>query len=385
VSKAPLKPQQRLIILRQYLIPRLLHRLVLGRTPTAVLLDDFDHTIRSSVRRWICLPPSSPVAFLYATQGKGGLGIPCLRTAIPRMRHRRIERMRDSPNGDVAAMCTHPAIRRDLERTRRLLKVGVVTVDTKASEESHWSKTLYETYDGRSLSRAGEAPYTHRWVGGDLAYLSGKEYIHMLRLRINALPLRARLARGRPSFPKTCRAGCPLPETVGHLGICPSVHDNVSKRHNDIVAQLARYLRERGRDVATEVSFRMTPGSTTGSLRPDLVVRCVEKNYVLDVQVVGPNRDLRMAAADKVLKYDIPLIREQLTVGGVPPRVRGIIVSTSGIWDATSVGVLEELGLPKSKILNLTCLAMQGTLRVWRAHNAVKRVTTRGYRAPAAT
>jgi len=381
VTRAPLKPQQRLILIRQYVIPRILHRLLLGPTPTASLLEDIDNTIRLKVKYWLRLPQSSPVAFLYASQGDGGLGIPCLRTLIPRIRCGRIDRMRNSSNPDIASICEHPSIIKDYSKTQALGRYRGVNVDSGKSEKEFWRTALTDHYDGVPLKRASDAPFTHNWVRGNVAYLSGREYTQMIHLRINALPVRARLARGRPNLPKTCRIGCPQVETIGHLGICPSVADVVSKRHNDVVLQLARYLHEVGLTVRREVVYRTDASSLTGSLRPDLVINKSDSAYVLDVQIVGPNRNMMEAAALKERKYNVPIICDALKQFR-QIKFGGIIVNTSGVWHAQSVALLSDLGLSKSKIQNITCMAMQGTLRVWRAYNAVKRVLDKRGRPP---
>ena len=201
----------------------------------------------------------------------------------------------------------------------------------------------------------------------------------MIHLRVNALPTRARLARGRPNLSSLCRFGCEHAETIAHLGLCPSVSSNVSKRHDDVVDRLARYLHQAGSTVAKEVSFLQgSGGSRVGSLRPDLLVTRGTTATILDVQIVGPSRNLEQAAALKKQKYDCALIKRQLALRGLTvDSVTGIIINTSGVWLKSSVTSLLSLGLSKSKIKNLTCQVLQGTLRVWRGYQGLKG-TTRG-------
>ncbi|KAL1486454.1 hypothetical protein MTO96_031379 [Rhipicephalus appendiculatus] len=72
LSKAPLKPQQRLEALRHYLIPRLIHRLVLGPM-SSKLLKMLDMMIRATLRRWLNLPMDVTLGFFYASVPEGGL------------------------------------------------------------------------------------------------------------------------------------------------------------------------------------------------------------------------------------------------------------------------------------------------------------------------
>lgn len=73
VSKAPLRPQQRLVILRFHLLPRLYHRLVLGPW-TNDLLRKMDASIRGPVRRWLNLPHNTPLGFSMPQLLRGASG-----------------------------------------------------------------------------------------------------------------------------------------------------------------------------------------------------------------------------------------------------------------------------------------------------------------------
>lgn len=60
INGATLKLQQRLVILRQYLLPRLYHSLVLGPV-TAKLLLRIDYSVRAATRRCLALPYDAPL------------------------------------------------------------------------------------------------------------------------------------------------------------------------------------------------------------------------------------------------------------------------------------------------------------------------------------
>ncbi|KAH7959421.1 hypothetical protein HPB49_010998 [Dermacentor silvarum] len=70
ISKAPLKPQQRLVVLKYYMIPQLYHRLVLNPVPAKLLLK-IDSLIRAGVRQWLVLPHDVPLRFFYARTEHG--------------------------------------------------------------------------------------------------------------------------------------------------------------------------------------------------------------------------------------------------------------------------------------------------------------------------
>ncbi|KAL3220279.1 hypothetical protein MRX96_029962 [Rhipicephalus microplus] len=119
LAKAPLKPQQRLVALGFYLIPRLVHRLVLGPL-SAKMLFKLDRSIRVAVRHWLNLPHDVPLGFLYAPVPVGGLGILCLRTTIPGMRIKQLNGLLHSSHYPCAAAATTETMIRRHGRQRAL-------------------------------------------------------------------------------------------------------------------------------------------------------------------------------------------------------------------------------------------------------------------------
>jgi len=64
VTKAPLRPQQRLYALNIHLIPSLLHHLTFMST-TKKFLKSIDLRIRAAVRGWLKIPKGVPNSFFY--------------------------------------------------------------------------------------------------------------------------------------------------------------------------------------------------------------------------------------------------------------------------------------------------------------------------------
>lgn len=101
LSKAPLKPQQRLHVLRVALIPQLYHKLILGYVMIGSL-NMTDRMIRSELRGWLHLPKDAPTAFFHTAIAQGGLGIPSVRCQAPHLRKIRLTNIR-LPNLDQVA------------------------------------------------------------------------------------------------------------------------------------------------------------------------------------------------------------------------------------------------------------------------------------------
>ena len=77
LSKSALRPQQRMAVLREQVVPGLLHQLILGDTSKKTLRN-LDITIRRNIRAWLHLPPDFPTPMFHARAQDGGLQIPSL-------------------------------------------------------------------------------------------------------------------------------------------------------------------------------------------------------------------------------------------------------------------------------------------------------------------
>lgn len=105
LRRAPLKPQQRIHITRHHLVPKIAHQLVLQRV-TAKLLLGLDRIVRGEIRGALRLPKDTPLGYFHARPVNGGLGIPCLRTQIPRLRAARMGKLAESRDKDIQALAT---------------------------------------------------------------------------------------------------------------------------------------------------------------------------------------------------------------------------------------------------------------------------------------
>ena len=92
LKSAPLKPQQRIYIIRAHLLPKLHHQLVLSRSRGGVL-NILHRVVRKSVRAWLGLPHDATNSFIHTDIKHGGFGIPALRLTIPFMKRARLRRL----------------------------------------------------------------------------------------------------------------------------------------------------------------------------------------------------------------------------------------------------------------------------------------------------
>jgi hypothetical protein len=370
ISAAPLKPAQRLVILKDYLIPRLMHGMVCGEPPSAATLRKCDQRIRNVVKRkWLHLEDSVPTGYLYAKIAQGGLGLPCLLTLIPRTALSRMTKLTKSKSDVVKWAASSESFTKALDKTRKLCKALHCTIETSQQENEYWAKRLHSTFDGAHLRAAEKVPDVHRWVLG-MPFLSGREYINLVKCRINALPTRARLARGRREYNRQCRYGCDQAESLNHITqTCPTTHRATIKRHDDVCKFVTKRLIRKGLEVQREKLYR-EPGRP--GLKPDIIVITNDRIHVLDVEICGTSRDMDRARQDKIGKYRVAWLSRLLPH---PERHRvygSITLSSTGIWQRESAADLTQLGFTKSMLVDLTVSVVQGSLRIFRMFQSSK-------------
>ena len=89
ISRASIKPCQRLNILKVHLLPSLVHKHTFDEV-TLGSLNSADYAIRGVTKHWLHLPKDIPKPFYHAPVKSGGLGILQLRQWVPRLRVRRL-------------------------------------------------------------------------------------------------------------------------------------------------------------------------------------------------------------------------------------------------------------------------------------------------------
>ena len=103
ITKVPLKRQQRLKILRSFLIPRWYYKLSLSRMNIKTLRV-MDKSMRGCIKKWISLPKDIPIAYINTSCNVGSMGIPSLATTIPYLIYSRMESLKDSSSRIVRSV-----------------------------------------------------------------------------------------------------------------------------------------------------------------------------------------------------------------------------------------------------------------------------------------
>jgi len=342
LTTAPLKPQQRMFALRTMVLPSLYHQLVLGQTNIS-LLNKLDVAIRASIRKWLALPHDVPNPYFHADFKDGGLAFPSLRWIIPLQRFHRLRKLKGVEDVELPE-AMEQFIQLEVKRVEQRLNDQGRAITTMALYKERFAKLLHQSNDGRPLEKSRKVVSQHQWVVDGNLFVSGKDFVFMNKLRINAIPLRSRMARGRLRD-RHCRAGCNDAETLHHvLQICHRTHAPRIKRHDACVDYMVRQVQQKY-TIIKEPKFQLK----TGLLKPDVLMKRDTSAIVVDAQVVGERAALDQAHRAKISKYKVleKIIKDKYSVESVV--FTSLTISSRGIWSRQSFEHLLKLGILKAK------------------------------------
>ena len=292
ITKAPLKPQQRLKILREHLIPKLLHQLVIS-TVGSGSLKHLDALTRSYTKKWLKIKINCSKAIFHATADDGGLNIQSFLYLVPLLRYGRNCKLLgyDDPlTHIVTENVTTPAP-----------VIAGTPVTTKGDVREHFGKLLHSSVDGKGLLYHTTCPKVHQWVRtAHHKWLTGRDFIRAVHLRHNLLPSGMMLSRLSSAHSKSCPVCVNAPYTVAHiLQQCPRSHGARIKRHNAICKYVAETMTKLGFKVEWEPMLR----TTEGPLKPDLLASIGECAYIIDIAICSDGIDPDKVYLDKITKY----------------------------------------------------------------------------------
>lgn len=372
ITKAPLKPYQRLRVLCGAVIPKYMHSLVLGRVGTGQLRN-MDLMIRSHVKRWLYFPKDLPTAYIYARVRDGGLGITNLSVQVPLVKKLRLQRFLTQENDTAKAIKHSFYIKRQLDWCdSRLEHIGNDVSKSRVSQ--YWRNVLYGMVDTSDLKDACKDTSSNSWVVDQAHEISGMEYIHYHHVRAGSLPSKARLARGSERE-RLCRAGCLVSETNYHIvQQCQRTHGGRIFRHDRIVDMLYSHLNSRADcKVVKEPRFK----TELGLRKPDLLISEGNKTIVLDVQIVG-GRDMKRDYLQKCNKYrEIrgfeTLVKRKCFTNTI--EFQSLTISFKGLIEENSSKLLDKLGINEQLKFRMVTSVLRGAWLNWTSFNRMTTTT----------
>lgn len=362
LHKLRAKPQQKLYILREVLLPRFHYYFSFYSYAVKTYLD-FDVSVRKFVKNLLHLPKDVPNAFFYSTILDGGLGLFNARWRAPLLRFNKLKLFGRNFGGFSDAVCNHIASASD--SILNYLKLGDGNLISNSKDIcSYFKNMLYNSNDGRDLDLAGRVNGQNNWLRPN-NFISGRDFINFIKLRINALPSKVRLTRGdRNLSNKMCRHGCDLTETTYHVvQQCPRTHGWRVRRHDRVV----QYLQKRNTSDFKTCFVEPRIITDRGLRKPDLIIVEDGSATVVDVQVTGNDRNfLNDFNSNKINYYGghpgfVTAVRNQYNVADV--KVLALTISFKGLFNRRSVTSLLAEGLVRRRDLPfIASKAMVGTL-----------------------
>ncbi len=198
LTLAPLKPYQRLEVLKTSLVPRLLHKLVLGEAHRNTLTK-MDRMIRAVVRKWIRLPKDTSLAYLHSPFWVGGLNIPSLSTTIPIWQRSRSMKFLYSTSQIDRVLSELPSFQKALIKVNRPCRIGEAITSIKETREE-WAKQLALSVDGKDLT-INDMDASSHLILEKPTIVFPPLHLQEIQLRGGVLPTKARGERGRKTCP----------------------------------------------------------------------------------------------------------------------------------------------------------------------------------------
>ena len=367
LSKAPLKPHQRLKILTTVLLPRHYHVWSLGRL-TLGYLKKLDKQVREAVRSWLRLPKDVPIGKFHAGVKEGGLGVPLLALAIPMLKYARLRALEtaEAPHFQAAARTWLVATNRVW--CERALRVPEGYVSNSKELSRILARRLHESVDGKCMREAARCPASTAWVANHAKHISGEDYVSFHHICANTLPTRVRMTRGRRDAADiSCRAGCQSTETAAHVvQSCFRTHGGRILRHDRVNELLAAQLKQKGWSVVREKLYR----TRAGGRRPDMIATVAGRVVVIDAQVVSDEVPLDQAHHRKVDKYRLDhdlrtAIAASHHIAEESISFTSVTLSWRGVWSRQSVRELLGLGITQRLLGTIAESVLRGSYLNW--------------------
>ena len=320
------------------------------------------------MRKWLFLPHECPNAYVHANTKDGGLGVPSIRWGAPLERLSRIEALRTSTYVEGSESGAY--LEREITRVEMRSKDNNNRILRSGSEiDEFWSECLYKSFDGRPLRGSRSVKTQHMWIGEPTRFLSGRDYVNMCKLRINAMPTLSRTLKGRVRD-RSCRGGCGPIETSNHvIQVCHRTHGVRIKRHDAICSFVSKRLTADGYLVEKEPIF----DTAEGNRKPDLVATLHGISRIVDVQIRSEQKNLPKANHEKKNYYGnnrslLKAVKDRY--GSKEVTTTAVSLKWRGMWYIKSVEeLLENKIIRKTDIKTISSRVLIGGIAAFKCFN----------------
>lgn len=240
---APVKPYQKLTVLKKYFMPRILHSMQYPGI-TNKTLNEVDNCIRKTVKGFLHIPSKTSSDFLYSKTKDGGLGLLSVKERIPIILYTRMKNLKifNDPFTNAAITCPQD------QKLERKLKKMMQDKEKKEVINRYQSGRLENSYSGNGLVQGNWDSASSYWIDNPPTFWTGFDYVNAIKLKCNMLP-----TIGTPYNPieeRRCRGGCEKVESLSHvLQNCPVTHWKRINRHDRICKIIKDWAVKKGFEV----------------------------------------------------------------------------------------------------------------------------------------
>eukprot|EP00745_Piridium_sociabile_P021433 TRINITY_DN32985_c0_g1_i2.p1 TRINITY_DN32985_c0_g1~~TRINITY_DN32985_c0_g1_i2.p1 ORF type:complete len:720 (-),score=99.59 TRINITY_DN32985_c0_g1_i2:130-2289(-) len=350
---APLKPEQKIEIWRETVIPRLVSSLV-NSGPPKIQLIELDNAIRKGVKACLRLPDQTTDQLLYTSMRRGGLGLLQIEMQVPRLETKALKGLVNTKDEYIAQLAEALKIPQEVREAKP---------DCTPRYHHKWAE---QPVQGKGVETWAYHPVANHWLKGQT--LSSGEFIAALQVRTNTYPTRECISRYTKGLDVRCRRCGSSVETIGHIsGACQAVKKARIKRHESICTIVANKAAGKGWEVKWEPTF-LVDGA---SLRPDLILVKGNTIILVDPTVIWDSSKADLDKARKIKRTKYECLRQTLAEEYLPgvekPEIiiEGLPVGARGGWTEQNDRLLEKMGVnPKGAAKAISIRAIGGTLRL---------------------
>lgn len=368
VKNALLKPQQKLDLISNIIIPSVFHQAILGNA-TQEELNSIDIQVRKTVREIMHFPHDVPTSYIHAPVRCGGMGVPELVVRIPILRYKRFKKFADSYSGLAPEFDRSIAYRHNKQKFEDFMLGNGLNFGDYGKDlvDKYYIQCLNRNFATRGLTEAYHSRHTRAWCNYRSNEISGGDFIKYHHISSCSLPTLARRAWGRPEMNVQCRQGCSTSETAHHvLQECTRTHGGRVLRHDRALEMIKlMFQRKWGAKFSTEKEPHIQTSS--GLRKPDLILHGGTDAVVIDLNIVG-KENMNEARSKKVAKYcDLPgltgIIKDRYNVKKV--SYEAITISYCGIIERESREMLRVMNFSGADIFRITTSVLRGSWLNW--------------------
>ena len=360
IWEALLKLYQRAVVIKGWLIPRLMYQLQVSDIPTTKI-KAINREIKHLFKEAVHLPEPTPDCWIHLLEG--GV-LPNLCDLVLKSRLKATLRMTRSI--DPVTKCIGVPKLTALKDVMCESDVGHVSHPQVIAEERVESNRakLHNLHNGSALRlmTEGAVRKSYLWDGT----LRGEKLVHSLKILSGTLPTRVNLNWGNPLGNCMCRRCQKTAETDLHiLNECPFNHKAMCCWHDSLVLVLVGNLKCHGFKVWVERSYQIS----AMRLRPDITAVKGGNLYFLDITVPyeQSNAVFLTRSAQKWGKYWQLTMVPLLGFDGLQAEVVRIVIGSAGTVPGDTLESLKKLRI-KMCARTLGAKVLSGSATIWKLH-----------------